>query len=160
MYKSLLNLKKRSYKCAISNKLTNSIHDSNLFWKQIRNSQYRCRVPDVISPNVWLRHFQRVFSSSEPPSTTNVDNQTVFVQELPHCDTTILNVPIDATEIVNAIRHLKTGKAPGADMIMNEMMKCSVNQLLPYLLNLFNAIFDKGVYPTSWEESVIIPLHK
>ena len=49
VYKGLLNLKKRNHKCAISYKLTTSIHDSNLFWKQIRNLQNKCRVPDVIS---------------------------------------------------------------------------------------------------------------
>ena len=31
---------------------------------------------------------------------------------------------------------------------------------MPYLVSLFNHIFDVGIFPNGWSEGLLIPLHK
>ena len=55
---------------------------------------------------------------------------------------------------------LKCKKAPGLDRIKNEMLKYSQHILTPLLIRLFNGILQTGIYPSSWSNSYIIPIHK
>ena len=43
---------------------------------------------------------------------------------------------------------------------MNEFLKYGINSLISYLHTLFNKIFDTGIFPDSWGDGFIIPLHK
>ena len=40
------------------------------------------------------------------------------------------------------------------------MIKTSLPQILPFLVALFNRIFDTEEYPTEWTGAIIIPIHK
>ena len=52
------------------------------------------------------------------------------------------------------------GKSSGPDLFLNEFLKYGINSLISYLHTLFNKIFDTGVYPESWGDGFIVPLHK
>ena len=56
----------------------------------------------------------------------------------------VLDSPITEEEIMRAVEHLKPNKAPGTDGILAEMIKTSLPQILPFLVALFNRIFDTG----------------
>ena len=71
-----------------------------------------------------------------------------------------LDHPISREEVLTAIRKLQTGKSPGPDGMISEFFKYSGDGVVDYLLKLFNVLFDSGVYPKSWTESVILPLFK
>ena len=71
-----------------------------------------------------------------------------------------LNVPIELTEINNAIKQLKCGKSGGEDQLLNEFFVSGRDILSPYLVSLFNFIFDIGIFPDGWGEGLIVPLHK
>ena len=43
---------------------------------------------------------------------------------------------------------------------MNEFLKYGINSLISYLHTLFNKIFDTGIFPDSWGDGFIVPLHK
>ena len=67
---------------------------------------------------------------------------------------------INEREVVYGIKMLKCKKAPGFDMIRNEMLKYSQHALVPHIVKLFNCIFRLGIYPTSWCYSYITPIFK
>ena len=71
-----------------------------------------------------------------------------------------LDYRITQKEIKSCILKLKPGKAVGMDRISAEMIKASVDQLLPVYDKLFNSIFRQGFYPTIWKESFIVPIFK
>jgi len=75
-------------------------------------------------------------------------------------DSNALDTPISNDEIVSAITHLKKGKAAGPDDIQAEMLKDCIDIILPLLSILFNTIFERGEFPSSWHKSVVIPLHR
>ena len=43
---------------------------------------------------------------------------------------------------------------------MNEFLKYGINSLILYWHTLFNKVFDTGVFPASWGDGFIVPLHK
>ena len=55
---------------------------------------------------------------------------------------------------------LKNNKSPGIDGLISEIFKCSQDIFSPILLKLFNYVFSNGVYPSSWSEGLITPIHK
>lgn len=75
-------------------------------------------------------------------------------------DTTTLDEPITLQEIDTAVKGLKTSKSPGKDVIINEILINSFDLLGPIYCKLFNSILESGIYPDSWAEGVIIPIHK
>ena len=71
-----------------------------------------------------------------------------------------LNVSIDICEVMNGIKELKQGKSSGADMLVNEFFITGKDILAPFLVRLFNYAFDSGIFPKSWSEGLLIPIHK
>ena len=63
-------------------------------------------------------------------------------------------------EIIESIRQLETNKSGGPDKLINEFFIHGKNVLVPILCNLFNKIFETGVYTQEWSEGYIIQLHK
>lgn len=45
-------------------------------------------------------------------------------------------------------------------MIIGEFLKNSGQVVVDYFVCFFNALFDRGMFPDSWTESVILPLYK
>ncbi|KAL5271735.1 hypothetical protein ACHWQZ_G000069 [Mnemiopsis leidyi] len=70
-------------------------------------------------------------------------------------DETILNRPIEASEILESLSTLKNGKSSSDDMISNEIMKSLFEKNVSLLLKLFNQCLDSGTYP--WNNSLITP---
>lgn len=75
-------------------------------------------------------------------------------------DTTMLDEPITLQEISTSIKGLKPNKSPGKDCIINEILINSFDILGPTYCKLFNRILETGIFPDSWAEGVIIPIHK
>ena len=71
-----------------------------------------------------------------------------------------LNTVITEEEIRKAIFLLKNGRSGGPDKLLNEFFIFGVNELLPYLYNLFNRILGLGYFQEAWSEGYIVPLHK
>ena len=62
--------------------------------------------------------------------------------------------------VESAINHLKCGKAFGPDDIRNEFIKYEKQNLKFVLNQLFNVIYDTGIYPDKWSTGAIVPIYK
>ena len=40
------------------------------------------------------------------------------------------------------------------------MLKCTTRSAVPWLCRLFNKVFSEGRFPSSWSNSIIVPIHK
>ena len=61
--------------------------------------------------------------------------------------TQTLDKPISIEELTYCIKMSKQGKAVSEDLISNEFLKASTNDMLQAVLNLFNQCLHLGVYP-------------
>ena len=48
----------------------------------------------------------------------------------------------------------------GPDLLINEFLKYGINSLFSYLHILFNKSFDTDIFPDTWGDGFIVPLHK
>ena len=71
-----------------------------------------------------------------------------------------LNMPFTHEELIKSIKQLKNNKAGGPDMHLNEFFIHGKDILVPYLVTLFNKIFELGYFPETWSDGFIVPLHK
>jgi hypothetical protein len=162
-YTKLCKFKRRQHKQNILDKLS-SLHEENpkLYWNMINELRNEDSInPDTsISPSRWLDHFKTLNQRNESFSSRLNDlKEQLASMEKSLCFNELDNL-ITTKEISHAISRLKCGKAPGLDNISNNMIKYGQNVLLPCLLKIFNACLSYGLYPTSWAQGYITPLHK
>jgi len=73
----------------------------------------------------------------------------------------VFDRPISADEVLKAVKKKqKTNKAYGMDCLLNEYFIETIDMLLPFICDIFNAVLDSDVFPDSWMEGIVIPLHK
>ena len=73
---------------------------------------------------------------------------------------TPLDYPITELEIRTAVKKLKNNKSPYSDKIRNEMIKASLNEMMPVYHKLFNNILNGGSMSLMWCSGLITPIFK
>lgn len=103
--------------------------------------------------NIWTQYFTELLN--KPPNDvprSPVENINRAIR---------YNVgPPNQQEIKAAIKHLKNGKAPGADNISPEMFKADINLSSSVLLEIVGEVWETEDIPDEWNESLIIKLPK
>ena len=83
------------------------------------------------------------------------------IARLPQVETnTDLDRPPSEEEVKKAIKHLSTGKAPGADAIPSEVYKHGGDMLLQKLTYISCRMWDEEVIPQQLKDASIIRLYK
>ena len=135
--------------------------DPKAFWKLFDELKelHAVRKSNPISMDTWRSHFYALLNRHFKPNPnveTNIDNFLASNKNVFNS----LNYKITQKEISESISDLKSKKAPGADGILNEMLKTAHPFITKQLELLFNAIFTSPVFPDIWRIQILNPLHK
>jgi len=154
-YKKVLRKQHVAYKRDMVKKLRNlKSSDPKKYWSMIcdkgRNNQNAVN----IHMDVLKNHF-RDLSNKE-----DVVDGSESVEELNDTDNEQLNVPFTKDEILDAIKKLKSNKASGMDLILNEFLNNSALIMVDIWVLLFNVVMESGMVPESWSIGIIKPLYK
>ena len=71
-----------------------------------------------------------------------------------------LDAMITEQEIRKAVFKQKNGKSSGPDDISAEIIKSSYDIISPYIISIFNYLFNNSEYPESWGLGYIVPIFK
>ena len=72
----------------------------------------------------------------------------------------VFDEPISRDEVTASIRNPKLCKSAGPDKIVSEMLKYVDQNVADFLVQLFNKLYDEGIFPKEWSKSIIVPIHK
>ena len=99
-------------------------------------------------------HFKSVVG--EPESENYFDDNILNLMDFDND----LNVNFSEQELRRVIFSLNNNKSPGIDNITVEILKTSYEFISPFLLPLYNRIFNSSEYHRSWGEGIIAPIFK
>ena len=123
--------------------------NSRNFWNCLKFMDHSMKETSTppISEESWLTHFQSLHSN-EPLNS----HQEAIIDELTRLEDATTQSPaldylITELEIRTAANKLKNNKSSYSDRIKNEMIKSSLNELMPIYLQLFNAVLTSGTIP-------------
>lgn len=143
-YNKLRKYKKRHFKQSIIDDL-DRLRDSDpkQYWKLI-NSLKDSNNDDktnLVEPDSWYTYFSNLNTVNESyhQRVKDIEETLIKMEELKEFN--LLDYKITSKEIVDAIHHLKNGKASGLDGIPSEMLKAGCTILTPLLQKLFNFIY-------------------
>ena len=72
----------------------------------------------------------------------------------------IMNVKISMEELEKAISQLKNGKSGGEDSLLNELFIHGNHAMMKCVCEIFNVIFQSGIFPEPWSDWLLVPLFK
>ena len=142
--------------------LCNSVNNPSAFWKEIRQISTPNITTNHITSGQWFSYFKNLFQNeiTEPSICSEPRDFSQYNNSQENDNVLALNNDFQLSEILNAIKNLKTNKSPGLDCVLSEMLKVNSTLIAPFLQILFNQIFKSGVFPIDWSKSIIVPLHK
>ena len=62
-------------------------------------------------------------------------------------------------KVLIAAKKLQNNKSAFSDKIKNEMIKASLQEMMPAYLKLFNSILTSGIMPNTWCRGLITPIY-
>lgn len=167
LYRKQRRSKIRKFKQEILNKLDN-LYDQNpkAYWqlldklKKETDNNDQNELNEKIEAPVWQNYFESL-------NTNKQYNDNLIMQKLQLLENSEIIKPfneldylITPEEISKAIKSLKCSKASGFSTISNEMIKNSQHICIPLLKKLFNVVLSNGIYPKTWSQGYISPIHK
>ncbi|MES9881010.1 MAG: reverse transcriptase domain-containing protein [Sedimenticola sp.] len=124
------------------------------FWKKVNTyRKSKSGIADSISLDEFVRHFQTILNS---PHTDN-EYDDIHVNDI---NIDELDMQITEEEVRAVIRSMKCNKCPGMDNLPAELFINAESILTPYIVRLFNVIFNSGIYPDLWAAGIIVPIPK
>ena len=152
-YKNLILRKRKEHNSSLLNELLKTVDNQKEFWSSVNKiSSKKSQPSNNISVEQWFQHFKGLLEKDDIATSDSSAVEHDYVDELDR--------PISKEEVLLAIRKLKHGKSAGPDGLIAEFFRNSGELTVCFLVKLFNYLFDEGIYPNSWTESIIIPLFK
>ncbi|RUM94910.1 MAG: hypothetical protein DSZ28_00750, partial [Thiothrix sp.] len=153
LYKCLIREKKNKHFTETRESLLRNLRNSHDFWSMIRRVSRKSTSSTDIDIDVWKSYFQNLFQQ-------NPEGQAEIPSEIGEVTNSELDASITMAEVKSALQRVKPGKAPGLDGIPGECFKVSACKIVPFLTDMFNAIFETQHFPKEWSRSVVVPIHK
>ena len=152
-YKSFVENKKKSFNNSKISSLLNNFNNSKLFWKEIQSITLHENTSNNIRTEQFFIYFKSVFQKeiSLPPICLETNQTARFTFDDQNESFLALNADITKEEVESSFLSIKSNKSPGTDCILNEMLKSTSVDIIPFLHSLFQHIFKNHIFPTEWK---------
>jgi hypothetical protein len=117
--------------------------------KCIKDEADRLLVKDEEIKNRWREYFDKLFNDESEKTAIqlddSIDTNRQFVRR------------IQESEVKEAFKKMKTGKALGPDDIPIEVWRYLGDIAIVWFTKLFNIIFRSNKMPNEWRRSILVP---
>ena len=158
-YKKLIKNKRRKYEENMTEKLENLFsEDRNEFWKYLKSMTNKKQNEENL-PKIdrLVKHFKTLYFDEHIENDMNNGREINDELQNKYED---LNTEFTENEVSKCLNNLKSKKAPGDDLITNEMIKCTNGEGMKLLTKLFNTILNLGYFPIEWNYGLLRLIHK
>ena len=139
-------------------------HSSRKAWKTISTLTGKNSIKKVcpLSPNLIAKQVVKNGKSinQDKPFSRKVSKSIKQLAQSESEENKYLGDPISLIELTDALKKLKTGKAPGPDGIHNEFLMHSGKKLLIWLTDFINVAFATRTIPKMWRRARVIAILK
>ena len=151
-YKSLIRRKKIEFSAANIDYLSKFTKNPKIFWDKIKSlkSSEKSVISDTFSEEKVVSYFSKLLQTNRPQNI--IQNNTNLKHEL--------DGKITKSDIDQALKNSKNGKAPGIDGVNKDLVYAFHLQFPQFLPKLFSAILEQGVFPEQWSTALIVLIHK
>jgi hypothetical protein len=155
-YKREINKQYRLFHDQMNRKLRGLKNkDPKAYWSILGKDKHaKKQEMDKISKQVLYEHFSKLNKDNSDPEEIDYTNVDVNPENVE------INQPFTAEEVIKAVKKLKTDKACGLDLIINEFLTASVAVMSNVYVKLFNIVLNTGTVPTEWTKGVISSIYK
>ena len=163
LYNKMIKVAKRESKEILISRLCEAEKNNpKLFWDtmKILNGTKKSDPLAGCDPSSFVKHFEHLVNPTNLSASNTLTNDSNTILNGTNNPNHDLNKPFTIREIKKSIRKLKNGKAVGLDLISNEMIKSSADDMLPSITKIFNLILANGNSPGAWRFGYITPLYK
>uniref|UniRef100_A0A453CPX0 Reverse transcriptase domain-containing protein n=1 Tax=Aegilops tauschii subsp. strangulata TaxID=200361 RepID=A0A453CPX0_AEGTS len=121
--------------------------------KCIKDGAGQLLVKDEEIKHGWREYFDKLFNGENESSTIELDDSF---------DETSMRFVrrIQESEVKEALKRMKGGKAMGPDRIPIEVWKGLGDIAIVWLTKLFNLIFRANKMPEEWRRSILVPIYR
>ncbi len=145
------------------------VENKKLFWREVRKEMGgrksdTCRMKRsdgaIVRRNedireVWKSHFEKVMKESMG-GRAEVTTMGIKVHE----ERPQTQGKLERSGIMEAVRKLKLGKAPGSDGITAEMLNYGGEIVVDWIVWMCNLVWEQSKVPKDWRKAIIIPVYK
>ncbi len=123
--------------------------NAKAYWQMLQNSEKK-NVPILI--HELYNHFKQISQDDDDENNEFNFEEMIGIQ----LDTSVLNCLFTNDEIKKCIIRLKNGKSGGADDILNEHIKSTIDIMMPVYIKLFNKVLSTVEVPEDWLVGLIL----
>ena len=135
-FKKITPLKRSLYEKQKKSELINSSRNPKEYWKNIkRNCNKKSSRENAINSDTWFNYFKNLLKFDVPDA-----HEQVLYNITQNNDCIDLDRQITDDEVIASIKSIHSNLSPGPDGICIEMIKSILNEILPFLNDLFNEI--------------------
>ncbi len=120
----------------------------------VKDSQGNTHTDKISVLKCWEEHFSAHLNTAfphQPTATNEISDAPDDADDLP---------PISREEIEQAVKKMKSRKAPGIDSITAEVLKTGGKPMIEMLHKIFNQIWKQEKTPKDWARMLVTPIHK
>lgn len=119
-------------------------------------------ITDQLDINKQFKKFYEKLYTSETNNKANISHffDTIEMPNISDQDKDNLELPISIKEIEQAIKQIKSGKAPGPDGFIIEFYKTFSHKLSPIFKKVFIEITEQKSLPPTMSQAIITVIHK
>ncbi|VEN43205.1 unnamed protein product, partial [Callosobruchus maculatus] len=142
--------------------IQNAENKNKVAWNIVnieRNSKKTCHTGYSLTP-VEFNNFFTSFADRISHMFTQTIDPLFYLNHLPKPSSSFFMAPILDDDVRLAILRLKNSHCVDAYGLNTEMLKSSLNYLIPPLTTLYNNCLEEGCWPDVFKVTKVVPIHK